>query len=334
MCDYSLMAVPNRLAREGEELVAHRFPTGSLGLACPADLRRAANPAPPARRGWWRAMTEFFNPTKTEPVPAVCIPPGARLMLHDIPLRLQNEIGVGPVETVTFTQMTGTNKVAWLADPIECPVDGEVGEGGHTEDGIWEDRRPFRLLLFGHITRRKGAGNLLRALELLPRQVCQLTSLAIVGKVEDGYRAELAQAVARTLQGTSARVVVVDEFVKDETVERLIRTASVVMAPYLEHEGMSGVLLHAAAQGKPVVTSTHGLIGMLTRENKLGFAVDCGHPGEIARALNELFGPGTNPEFDREGAMFFARQHHYSQYGARIAETLTLNSSRLSEEQL
>ena len=106
MCDYSLMAVPNRLAREGEDLVAHRFPTGSLGLACPADLRRAANPVPPSRRSWWRAMTEFFNPTKTEPVPAVCIPPGARLMLHDIPLRLQNEIGVGPVETVTFTQMT------------------------------------------------------------------------------------------------------------------------------------------------------------------------------------------------------------------------------------
>ena len=106
MCDYSLMAVPNRLAREGEELVAHRFPTGSLGLACPADLRRAADIVPPARRSWWRAMTEFFNPTKTEPVPAVCIPPGARLVLHDIPVRLQNEVGVGPVETVTFTQMT------------------------------------------------------------------------------------------------------------------------------------------------------------------------------------------------------------------------------------
>jgi len=46
MCDYSLMAVPNRLAQEGEELVAHRFPTGSLGLASPADLKRAACPPP------------------------------------------------------------------------------------------------------------------------------------------------------------------------------------------------------------------------------------------------------------------------------------------------
>jgi hypothetical protein len=106
MCDYSLMAVPNRLAKEGEELVAHRFPTGSLGLASPADLRRVADPPVPVRRGIWCAVKEFFNPPKTEPVPAVCIPPGARLELHDIPVRLQHEIGVGPVEDVTFTQIS------------------------------------------------------------------------------------------------------------------------------------------------------------------------------------------------------------------------------------
>jgi len=106
MCDYSLMAVPNRLAQEGEELVAHRFPTGSLGLAAPGDLKRAAAPPLPARKGFWRAVVEFFNPPKSEPVCAVCIPPGARLELHDIPVRLQHELGVGPAETVTFTQIS------------------------------------------------------------------------------------------------------------------------------------------------------------------------------------------------------------------------------------
>ncbi len=106
MCDYSLMAVPNRLAQEGEELVAHRFPTGSLGLAAPSDLKRIADPPAPVRRGLWCAVKEFFNPPKTEPVPAVCIPPGARLELQDIPARLQHEIGVGPVEAVTFTQIS------------------------------------------------------------------------------------------------------------------------------------------------------------------------------------------------------------------------------------
>jgi hypothetical protein len=106
MCDYSLMAVPNRLAQEGEELVSHRFPTGSLGLASPADLKRAANPAAPARRTFWSVVKEFFNPPRSEAVPAVCIPPGARLQLRDIPARLQHEIGVGPVEMVTFTQIS------------------------------------------------------------------------------------------------------------------------------------------------------------------------------------------------------------------------------------
>src|SRR5437867_2983517 len=44
MCDYSLMVIPNRLAEEGEELVTHRFWTGSLGFASPLDMCKAALP--------------------------------------------------------------------------------------------------------------------------------------------------------------------------------------------------------------------------------------------------------------------------------------------------
>ena len=106
MCDYSLMAVPNRLAREGEDLVAHRFPTGSMGLASPQDLRRVADPTPPRQRGFWPVVKSFFNPPKLEPVPAVCIPPGARLMLQDISTPMQDDHGVGPAEEVTFTQIS------------------------------------------------------------------------------------------------------------------------------------------------------------------------------------------------------------------------------------
>ncbi len=106
MCDYSLMAVPNRLAREGEELVAHRFPTGSLGLASPSEITRAANPAPATHKTFWAQLKEFFQPPEQACVAAVCIPPGARLRLEDIPQRLQSEFGVGPMEEVTFTQIT------------------------------------------------------------------------------------------------------------------------------------------------------------------------------------------------------------------------------------
>lgn len=105
MCDYSLMAVPNRLAHEGEHLVAHRFPTGSLGLASPADLNRESDPDP-TPKAWWRRVMEFFDPPQSKPVPAVCIPPGARLQMRDIPARIQDELQVGAVELVTFTQLT------------------------------------------------------------------------------------------------------------------------------------------------------------------------------------------------------------------------------------
>ncbi|MFN7994635.1 MAG: hypothetical protein U0Q18_13595 [Bryobacteraceae bacterium] len=106
MCDYSLMAVPNRLATEGEELIAHRFPTGSVGLASPADLSRISDPAQAQTTGFWTAVKNFFNPPVRQPVPAVCIPPGARLQVRDIPDRLQRELQIGPVEEVTFTQIS------------------------------------------------------------------------------------------------------------------------------------------------------------------------------------------------------------------------------------
>ena len=105
MCDYSLMAVPNRLAQEGEELVMHRFPTGSLGFASPCDLKRQAPPAA-AQRSMWRRIRQFFNPPVAEPVAAVCIPPGARLQVSDIPARIQQQFGVEAIEEVTFTQLT------------------------------------------------------------------------------------------------------------------------------------------------------------------------------------------------------------------------------------
>ena len=105
MCDYSLMAIPNRLAEEGEDLVAHRFPTGPVGFASATDLRITV--APHARpQGFWLTLKNSFNRPKANPVPAVCVPPGARLMLQDIPTRLQHDLGIGPAEEVNFTQLT------------------------------------------------------------------------------------------------------------------------------------------------------------------------------------------------------------------------------------
>lgn len=86
MCDYSLAHLPNRLAVAGETLVVHRFSSYSRGLTC-------------ARRTWKQIL---FPETR----PAVCVPPGARLRLMDIPEHLQRELGVSSGETVTFVQQS------------------------------------------------------------------------------------------------------------------------------------------------------------------------------------------------------------------------------------
>lgn len=106
MCDYSLHGLPNRLAREGEDLVAHRFSTGAMGLASPAEICRQGNPK--VKQSLWSAIKAAFLPPRVAETPAVCIPPGATLRLMDIPGNLQREFAVGADETVAFTQTSAT----------------------------------------------------------------------------------------------------------------------------------------------------------------------------------------------------------------------------------
>ena len=106
MCDYSLMAIPNRLAEEGEELVTHRFWTGSLGFASPLDMCKAALPLGRRLVFWPMPHENMYFRLREANTRAICIPPGTRLILQDIPQSLQCDLEVGPTEEVTFTQFT------------------------------------------------------------------------------------------------------------------------------------------------------------------------------------------------------------------------------------
>jgi len=110
MCDYSLHGIKNRLAVEGEELFLQRFSTGSKGMASVSDLAalRSRRPAP-AGAGFWgkvrhhlaethRLMSAGSQPAKG--LPAVCIPPGARLSISNYRYGFDSEV------EVTFTQIT------------------------------------------------------------------------------------------------------------------------------------------------------------------------------------------------------------------------------------
>ena len=102
MCDYSLMGVPNRLAREGEDLVVHEFRTGSRGLTSDASVTNSDTQSRYERFGIVKRLLANLELERV----AVCIPPGARLLLSDIPEDVQKSFSVAASEEVTFTQLT------------------------------------------------------------------------------------------------------------------------------------------------------------------------------------------------------------------------------------
>jgi hypothetical protein len=105
MCDYSLCGLPTRLAADGEELVVHKFSTGSMGMASPADL--PVIEAKPSKPGFWAAIRSLIDgPQEPARAPAICIPPGAHLILRDIPADMQRRYHVSAEEGVMFTQIS------------------------------------------------------------------------------------------------------------------------------------------------------------------------------------------------------------------------------------
>jgi hypothetical protein len=106
MCDYSLMGVPNRLACEGEDLVVYEFRTGSRGLTADTSVTNT-DTAQPECKSFRSFAKRLLGELQPEPERvAVCIPPGARLLLSDIPEEVQKSFSVAASEEVTFTQLT------------------------------------------------------------------------------------------------------------------------------------------------------------------------------------------------------------------------------------
>ena len=107
MCDYSLYEFPNRLAQEREELVVHRFPSGALGLASAREVRNTSR-MPALKLSLWASIKGFFNelfaPGLKTPVCAICVPPGARLILKDIPAQFQRALGLADEEGAIFIE--------------------------------------------------------------------------------------------------------------------------------------------------------------------------------------------------------------------------------------
>jgi hypothetical protein len=112
MCDYSLLSFRNRLAIEGEQLLTYRFPSFSIGLASPAEIKAEAfaQQEGGSSGSWWSRIKDWlFQPELcSKEVAAVCIPPGARLRVVGVPASMQEEFGIGSVEDVKLIELSAS----------------------------------------------------------------------------------------------------------------------------------------------------------------------------------------------------------------------------------
>ncbi|MEC9265310.1 MAG: glycosyltransferase [Pseudomonadota bacterium] len=176
--------------------------------------------------------------------------------------------------------LPGGGKVVPIDDPAPTMPALAPKAGGTRKTG----RTAF--LLFGEITERKGALQLLQALHQAPVSLLRQIEVSIAGRIDSGIEERFYRLLRELEWGRpDAMVHVEDRWASDaELADRLTRT-DIVLAPYQNFVGSSGVLIRAAQYRKPVICQRFGLLGQLVRDFELGIATDTSDPSRLAQAM-------------------------------------------------
>ncbi len=214
-------------------------------------------------------------------------------------------------------KFTHGDKATFVPDParLDSPSVERV-TALRDELGIEPHRRIF--LLFGQLTRRKGLDQLLAAVRQLPPESSRRICVVVAGSVDSHYREHIEEAMDAITAVQPIQMVRKYGYVPQTDVPAYFQLADVVLAPYVHHDGMSGIVLLAAVARKPILSCDNGLMGTLTRGYKLGLTVNTEQPSEIAAALSRFVLKSPETLYDREGMTRLADQHHADRFGATI----------------
>ena len=171
----------------------------------------------------------------------------------------------------------GAAPVQYLADP--CP-DAAPGDPWLARERLGLAADGQFVLVYGAISDRKGIFELIDALALRDAA----PTLVIAGAQATPVRAPLHKAL-RQLTPTP---VVLDRFIDADTERDLFSACDVVWLGYKGHYGMSGVLVQAYRNGKPLIATADGLIGWFCRNGELGPLIDDLEPDSINQALDSV----------------------------------------------
>ena len=213
-------------------------------------------------------------------------------------------------------------RINHLPDPVALiePLAQEAVFAFKEKQNIDSQRKVF--LVFGNLDERKGIFQILESLQKLDKYLHQKICLVFAGKANPAFSKQFNAKVSKLLDRFPLQIISRFEFLVEQEVNSWFEVANVILAPYQNHIGMSGILLLAAAHQKPVISQDFGLMGETVRKFKLGLTVDSFNPESIAMAIGDCAINSPDSYCNRQLMSKFANIHDSNNFVFTLLENI------------
>ncbi|AFY71008.1 glycosyl transferase group 1 [Thalassoporum mexicanum PCC 7367] len=228
-----------------------------------------------------------------------------------------------PFAIKPINHLTNTTKAVYLPDPVRAVAHTPAQmEQFRYQLAIEPQRTSF--LLFGAIyDRRKGLPQILAALMELDAKKQAQICLVLAGQLFRSQKPDIDQLLNQLAQNTPVQLVIRDQYISEAEMKLFYASADVILAAYQKHVGMSGIVVEAAAAGRPLICSNYGLMGQIVRQYHLGITVDATKPIAIAQAIEKYLTTPLEKLADRDQMQNYAAQNSTIQFTRTIFGNLT-----------
>lgn len=198
------------------------------------------------------------------------------------------------------------------------PVDQQIA----TSMNSWRDLYSIGsssvvYLIFGVMGVRKNIINCINAYKImLSNNSTTHSKLLIVGKFESEAYKEVVLDLVNSDLILRSHVIIDDRFVNNYEREQLFAGCQVVLMPYLNFQGASGVLLHSVKYLKPVVVSNTGVVMKLVNNYNLGYCVSPSSINDIADAMIKSLAFKSDDKLNKE----FLNSHSYTNFARTLLD--------------
>jgi glycosyltransferase involved in cell wall biosynthesis len=168
--------------------------------------------------------------------------------------------------------------IFFLPDPCPCGYDGDQSDA-RRQLGVPVGHRVF--LFYGGGYRRKGLHLAVEAMLGLPERHAPF--LLCVG--QQNPKGITARGLDQLVQQGRARLI--NRYVSVAEEKLSFAACDLVLLPYLNHFGTSGVLSRAMSAGKAVIVSDEQLLAQLTRQYGLGLLFPSGNVATLRERIRE-----------------------------------------------